>query len=118
MHQQKERAMKRLNTVLQMWGVITVLGLTSLALPLPAHARVNVSVGIGVPVVVAPVQSSWLRPQSWSSHCPWAWAENTAATLSADTTIGETTGTRVDTGDLITTTDTVGKQGTPHAAPQ
>ena len=46
--------MQRLNTVLQRWGVITVLGLTSLALPLPAHARVNVSVGIGVPVVVAP----------------------------------------------------------------
>ena len=47
--------MQRLTTVLQMWGVITVLGLTSLALPLPAHARVHVSVGIRVPVVVAPV---------------------------------------------------------------
>ena len=47
--------MQRLTTVLQMCGVITVLGLTSLALPLPAHARVNVAVGIGVPVVVAPV---------------------------------------------------------------
>jgi len=48
-------AMQRLNTVLQRCGVITVLGLTSLALLRPAHARVDVSVGIGVPVVVAPV---------------------------------------------------------------
>ena len=47
--------MKRLHTVLQRWGVIMVLGLTSLALPLPAHARDNVSVSIVVPVVVAPV---------------------------------------------------------------
>jgi hypothetical protein len=49
-------AMQRLNTVLQMCGVVTVLGLTSLALPLPAHARVNISMGIGVPapVVVTP----------------------------------------------------------------
>ena len=38
------------------------------------------------------------------------------ASLSADTTIGETTGTRIDTGDIITTTNTVGKQGTPQDA--
>jgi hypothetical protein len=55
MHQKKDIVMKRLNTVLQKCGIVTILGLTSLALPLPAHARVNVSVGIGVPVVVAPV---------------------------------------------------------------
>ena len=42
---------------------------------------------------------------------------DTTATLSADTTIGDTTGTRIDMGDIIiTTTDTVGKQGTPQDA--
>jgi hypothetical protein len=55
MHQKKDRAMQRFNTVLQMGRVVTILGLTSLALPLPALARVAVSVSIGVPVVVAPV---------------------------------------------------------------
>ena len=35
-------------------------------------------------------------------------------TLSADTTIEDMTGTHIDTGDIITTMGTVGKQGTPQ----
>src|SRR6266511_3473292 len=73
-------------------------------------------------------RSSWLRPRSWSSHRPWSWVGDTTATLSADTTIGDTTGTRIDTGDIITTIGTAGKkentsgrrgiQRTPQDAPQ
>src|SRR5712692_4479813 len=59
-------------------------------------------------------QSSWFRPLSWSSHRPWSWVGDTMDTLIADTTIENTTGTRIDTGDIITTMGTVGKQGTPQ----
>jgi len=106
----KDMAMQRLTTVLQMCGVITVLGLTSLALPLPVHARVNVSVGIGVPVVVAPVPVVVAPAPVMVVPPPGSWVGNTMASLIADTTIEDTIGTRIDMGDIMTTTGTAGKQ--------
>ena len=49
--------MKRMSTLLRTFGVVTLLGIATLALPLPAHAGgVHVSIGFGLPfpVVVAP----------------------------------------------------------------
>ena len=55
---EKDGTMQRISPVLRTFGVVTFLGLASLALlPLPAHAGgVHVSFGFGlpVPVVVAP----------------------------------------------------------------
>ena len=46
--------MKRIRTVLRTFGVVTLLGLASLALPLPAHAGgLHVSIGLGLPFLVA-----------------------------------------------------------------
>jgi len=56
--EKEDRTMKHLSPVLRTFGVVTFLGIASLALlPLPAHAGgVHVSFGFGlpVPVVVAP----------------------------------------------------------------
>jgi hypothetical protein len=47
--------MKRMNTFLRTLGVVTLVGMASLALPFPAQAGgVHVSIGVGLPVVVAP----------------------------------------------------------------
>ena len=47
--------MKRMNTFLRTLGVVTLVGIASLALPFPAQAGGDhVSIGVGLPVVVAP----------------------------------------------------------------
>jgi hypothetical protein len=47
--------MKRISTLLRALGVVTLIGIASLALPFPAQAGgVHVSIGVGLPVVVAP----------------------------------------------------------------
>src|SRR2546426_12316936 len=47
--------MKCMNTLVRALGVVTLVGITSLALPVPAQAGgVHVSIGVGLPVVVAP----------------------------------------------------------------
>lgn len=48
--------MKRISTLLRTFGMVSFLGLASLALPLPVQAGVHVSIGLPlpVPVFVAP----------------------------------------------------------------
>ena len=47
--------MKCMNTLVRTLGVVTLVGMASLALPFPAQAGgVHVSIGVGLPVVVAP----------------------------------------------------------------
>jgi hypothetical protein len=47
--------MKRISTLVRALGVVTLVGMPSLALPFPAQAGgVHVSIGVGLPVVVAP----------------------------------------------------------------
>jgi len=53
--QEEDSTMKRMNTFLRTLGVVTLVGMASLALPFPAQAGgVHVSIGVGLPVVVAP----------------------------------------------------------------
>jgi len=48
--------MKRLTHIIDMWGVVPLLGLVLLAQSQPANARVDVNIGLGVPapVVITP----------------------------------------------------------------
>src|SRR6266498_5559961 len=53
--QEEDSTMKRISTLVRTLWVVTLVGITSLALPLPAQAGgVHVSIGVGLPVVVAP----------------------------------------------------------------
>jgi len=53
--QEGDNSMKCMNTLVRTLGVVTLVGMASLALPLPAQAGgVHVSIGVGLPVVVAP----------------------------------------------------------------
>ena len=53
--QKGDNIMKRISTLVRTLGVVTLIGIASLALPFPAQAGgVHVSIVVGLPVVVAP----------------------------------------------------------------
>src|SRR5437773_11354515 len=48
--QKEDHIMKCMNTLVRTLGVVTLVGMASLALPFPAHAGgVHVSIGVGLP---------------------------------------------------------------------
>jgi hypothetical protein len=53
--QEENKIMQCMKTLVRTLGVVTLVGMASLALPVPAQAGgVHVSIGVGLPVVVAP----------------------------------------------------------------